>query len=138
MLLRNLSLTQSHLAVNAQNLFNLVYDEDIFAYAEPLNTGNNLRKGREPIAPEKNKAAALLKCYPNPFTGSTQIEISLAEEESAVLQITDVTGKILIEEKVIGKAIVILSENEFLPGIYLCRLLQNGRLLAKDKLVKVN
>lgn len=137
-LLRNLSLTQSPLAVNAQNLFNLVYGEDTLLYAEPLNVGNNLRKGREQETNKKSETATLIKCYPNPFTGSTQIEISLAEEESAVLQITDISGKILKDEKVTGSTIITIRENELAPGIYLCRLLKQGKLIAKDKLVKIN
>jgi hypothetical protein len=136
-LLRNVALSQHPLSVQAKNLFYLVYGEDTLAYAEPLNTGINARKAAEEVALPQSTANALMKCYPNPFTGSTQIEIKLTEEESAVLQITDITGKILVEEKVSGSTIITLSEKMFAPGIYLCRLLQKGNILARDKLIKI-
>lgn len=129
---------RSPMGVHAQNLFALVYGKEEELWAEPLNTGINARKAAEENPAIQNTASTLLKCYPNPFTGSTQIEVHLAEDETAVLQITDIMGKILKEVKVSGKALITLSESEVSPGIYLCRLLQNGSLLAKEKIVKVN
>jgi len=135
-LLRNLSLTQSPLAVNVQNLFNLVYDEDIFTYAEPLNAGNNLRLAQEQEKESVKKEVHYFHVYPNPTDGGNIIE-AFAGGINTVIRITDVQGRMVFTGKIAKEQNKMELGNDVLqPGLYFVSLYSVGKRIETVKLVK--
>lgn len=128
---------RSPMGVHAQNLFALVYGKEEELWAEPLNTGINARKAAEEKIESTVVKSTYLKVYPNPFTGSTQIDVFLEEGVQAVLQLTDISGKIIREDKVTGKVQVLISGDALAPGIYFCHLLQTNTVPISEKLIKI-
>lgn len=76
------------------------------------------------------------KLYPNPNNGSFTIEYSAFENESAVINIYDVTGKKIVEHLVNSKnKSLTINENNFDAGVYYYQIIVNDKTIKADKLV---
>ncbi|MBV6461827.1 MAG: hypothetical protein HJHJAOHD_01961 [Flavobacteriales bacterium] len=73
--------------------------------------------------------------YPNPAQDVLHIETTYNKEQT-ILYIYDITGK-EIRQTSIESNYQQVDISTLPPGIYLCRLLQNGNILARDKLIKL-
>lgn len=87
--------------------------------------------------PAASNRRSMLRAYPNPFRSETTIEYSVSERSHVSLKIYDLVGDevAVLENEVqhAGEYDLLLSMRELpvaqicRPGIYICRLLVNGR-----------
>ncbi|HYV92820.1 MAG TPA: T9SS type A sorting domain-containing protein [Chitinophagales bacterium] len=82
-----------------------------------------------------------ISVYPNPFSNQVNILWNSFADASAVIQLADITGRILIDKQlslVQGANLISLSELPSLPdGIYFIHII-SGREVRSEKLVKKN
>ncbi len=84
----------------------------------------------EPAAPE----AARIRCYPNPFTQHSTIEVDVPA--AAELIVSDPLGKVVYRADLQpGPSSVKLSAAQLGSGVYFCNVFSNGVLLQTVKLV---
>jgi hypothetical protein len=73
--------------------------------------------------------------YPNPSDGQTRIDLTVLKDRSnASVQIFDVSGRI-VYNKVSPDESITLDAGYLNPGIYIVQLLDNGVVVAKEKLI---
>jgi photosystem II stability/assembly factor-like uncharacterized protein len=88
-------------------------------FIPPINPG---------VPPVPGHAAGMIVAqnYPNPFTGRTEIEVSLTRSQRLLLSVFDVTGRKVLEQDAgqisAGKYRFTVSGNELSPGIYWYRV----------------
>lgn len=80
-----------------------------------------------------------VSAYPNPFTNELNVSINAANNETAIIEIMDIQGKIVASKSaaiLTGINIIPFNENSYLQaGIYIARLTLNGEIKT-IKLVK--
>lgn len=90
------------------------------------------------VSNTKNESS-VLKAYPNPFSNNLAVEITLPVQQQAQLQLTDLSGRIILQRSVSCKAgsnLLMLKETDPLPaGTYLMRIVTKDRIL-QQKIVK--
>jgi hypothetical protein len=82
---------------------------------------------------ERNISSKLLKVYPNPTTGT--IDVDLTSIEASEIIITDITGRIILKEKTTGlskETVIIPSKN---PGVYFMSVLKGATPIATRKII---
>ena len=80
--------------------------------------------------------SALKGPWPNPAKDNAEFQYTL-QTPGAELLITDLSGKTILRQPLsglFGKTSV--STSELAPGVYLCKLLQNNRMLTTVKMIK--
>jgi hypothetical protein len=83
----------------------------------------------EAISTEENVLAAELNFYPNPFSENIHLQLNTAAMEQAQLEIYDVSGKLVYENRIQSNATLLLG-NELQSGMYLIKVYtQNGEQL---------
>lgn len=75
-----------------------------------------------------------LVVFPNPATGAATIVLKQEIPGKVSLLLTDVSGKMVLQKSVSGGQIE-LQRPELPPGMYIARLVQNGRVVAIGKIV---
>ena len=142
-----MALSNSAVAVNAQNALALFKGETVERYAEGivLNTpaGRPSGGGDEAANSESpNQQLATsnyqLNNYPNPFNNNTVIEVSIPVNTTGQLVVTDVTGKQL-------KKIVLNQANNQIElkgadlgyGIFFYSLYINGKFVQTKKMIRM-
>jgi len=89
---------------------------------------------------ENKNLISLSQNYPNPFTNETRIEYSLANEESVLVEVKDVAGKIvhIVDEGVrpAGKHSVLLVKKDLDAGLYFYTLKAGETNITRRMLVK--
>lgn len=103
---------------------------------EVLNVGSTLDLGSdvEMIADEK---MFIGQNYPNPADQSTYIALNKIEKD-AVLEVVDMVGKVMISKNISrGTEYIELNTSSLTPGIYMYRLMDNGRSLSAVKKLQV-
>jgi large repetitive protein len=122
------------------------YDSDTYAAPPILSqriirdiTSQNLGEAKP-----NDVAAAEVKVFPNPFTGSLKINISAPSSQNISLKMFDISGK-LIFSKNLGQVNGIRTENlsssqlgELVPGTYILQVITNDKNLKTIKLIKNN
>ena len=85
---------------------------------------------------EVQKLEDNFKVYPNPNSGNFNIEYKLMPNEKGVVNILDVTGK-LVESHILenSKNNLQINANDLYSGVYLYQIIVNGNLVNADKLV---
>ena len=74
--------------------------------------------------------------YPNPFDGSTTIEVTSAE--NGTLTISDLMGRTIKTTKVTqGISLINIGAQELLHGVYYCNLLIDGKTVTSWKMIKL-
>lgn len=90
------------------------------------------------VSNTKNESS-VLKAYPNPFSNNLAVEITLPVQQQAQLQLTDLSGRIILQRSVSCKAgsnLLMLKEADPLPaGTYLMRIVTKDGIL-QQKIVK--
>jgi hypothetical protein len=68
--------------------------------------------------------------YPNPFHGSTSVKVTLTEPASVVLEVSTITGRILmVQDKGLvqaGSHQFVIDGSGFVPGLYFCKMIIDG------------
>lgn len=100
------------------------YIDDVYVGATP-----------PPLGIHENENDANVKLYPNPNSGNMTLEYKLNQNENGVLNIYDVTGKIVLTLKLNENAQTTSIDAQFLqPGVYMYEINVNGRKVKGDKL----
>ncbi|MFN8417444.1 MAG: T9SS type A sorting domain-containing protein [Cytophagaceae bacterium] len=73
------------------------------------------------------------KAFPNPF--ADQLSVLVEGSGTAVLKITDVNGKVVMKEEY-GFDEKQITTSDWVQGMYLCTVEQNGHILYTAKLIK--
>jgi hypothetical protein len=81
-----------------------------------------------------NATATLGQNYPNPANDQTTIELSGISRDM-MLEVTDITGRVLLSKKVEANSTRIqVSTSNLQPGIYMYRLVSDGKTIGTRKL----
>jgi uncharacterized repeat protein (TIGR01451 family) len=125
---------QKDLAVGSQ-IFNTAYI--YFDFNEPVVTNRTLHTigGKEVITAIFDKNAALyvpMKVSPNPFTSTALFETPLSINGN--FELYDITGKALRKERFEGTTFA-FQRKELAAGIYIFKIIENGRPLSIGKLI---
>lgn len=84
---------------------------------------------------------SVFKAYPNPTNGNVTIEFEgiAADNKNSVVQILDITGKVLKKVNWVGRSTIKLNLSENSAGFYLLRVIETGcqnQQLYKIQLIK--
>ncbi len=77
--------------------------------------------------------------YPNPSEGELNIEFSQASSGNAIVQITDINGKLIRAHSIqaqIGNNLVLMDTKDIAPGLYMVNLIQGGSLATKKLIIQ--
>lgn len=75
---------------------------------------------------------------PNPNNGEMNFSVSLAEGKTGVIELFDMTGKIVrIISVQPGQKKILLNAIELKEGIYFCRFVVNGEMISGEKIAVV-
>jgi len=66
--------------------------------------------------------------YPNPFTDNVNINL---KNQTSLLQIIDVTGKIILSKKNIPMGVQNINLNQLKKGIYFIRIVTDNQIKVK-------
>jgi hypothetical protein len=77
----------------------------------------------------------LLTIYPNPISDWLRIDLNNYTAEY-IVQLYDSFGFLVLQEKFIKTGTYSLSVESLAKGIYYCRILSNGEVVAFDKVIK--
>ncbi|TVR76436.1 MAG: T9SS C-terminal target domain-containing protein [Chitinophagaceae bacterium] len=80
------------------------------------------------------KEEAIIRIYPNPFSGQTQLSLEGIEFEELHLEIFDINGRLLFMQNTVNENVMTINAQGFSPGLYLYRLSSDGQLLNSGKL----
>jgi hypothetical protein len=83
----------------------------------------------------ENSNKSIFKIFPNPANDKVTFEFDLKNASSAILEIRDVTCKIIKEYALDENVNSLVLENDFQNGIYFCNIIADGSLLKSEKLV---
>ena len=81
-----------------------------------------------------DKLFSLIQLYPNPSHDFTIIQLQEEAQELETIQLLDVNGKTLLNEKAIGKKHQLNTEM-LNPGMYFIRVSTTGKQIATLKLI---
>jgi hypothetical protein len=123
-------------ALQAGTQYNVRVRAYINAFVGNYNTvcligiaGSSRNVEEEAISTEENVLAAELNFYPNPFSENIHLQLNTAAMEQAQLEIYDVSGKLVYENRIQSNATLLLG-NELQSGMYLIKVYtQNGEQL---------
>ncbi len=76
-----------------------------------------------------NKISAAVKIYPNPFTQNLNIEFdngSAVLDEQQLIQITDITGRLVLEHKICSQSLYSIDVSDLSAGIYFISIIQGS------------
>lgn len=80
---------------------------------------------------------SLVRVYPNPFSASVSLDLSDIARENVDIVISDVTGKIVLNNSFEGGSIIVFEADEFtLPGLYTIQIKTQDQVFIK-KLIKL-
>lgn len=85
---------------------------------------------------ETQKLKDEFKIYPNPNSGNFNLEYKLKQNESGIITIMDIAGKLVVSytlEK--NKSILSIYANELNNGVYLYQIVVNGNVVSANKLI---
>jgi M6 family metalloprotease-like protein len=106
------------------NIAGIYYQGNEQAYLVPLSD-NHITKY---VDVNENSKLSSLKPYPNPFSDYLVIELSMG----AVIEITDLSGKVILREYSNGDKPSRINTGHLLPGVYLIEITdKNQRVIYK-------
>jgi hypothetical protein len=116
------------------------YDGDIFGYAGLYNGGSVSCDPANPTSTAEEMGLSEYRIFPNPVVRDVNVEIEWdGEAQDAMLKLTSVTGKMLIQEHtsiVNGKNTMRMDVSQFPAGTYFLYLVGEGWELSLDKINK--
>lgn len=125
-------------SVNVRN--KTVDEEHISQHDEHDPVGINENSGIAASEPE-------MSCYPNPFSKELNIEINHDSVAMGILQIFDLQGRVIYEDKINTSSNCIQklhwngfdsSGNECGDGVYILQFVVDGNIVGCEKVVKLN
>ncbi|MFH1003885.1 MAG: T9SS type A sorting domain-containing protein, partial [Bacteroidota bacterium] len=148
----DVSLTKTPTAKNAEALLSLVYGNEYPLLIEKLIFSDSLAVLRSEanivakdtvVFPDDNKNPSMvgepsrtINIVPNPNDGSMQVFYNLQNQLSAIFEIYNVAGHKVFSETLNPENKYIFVAQQQLPnGVYMYRVIQNGAVIAIDKLV---
>ena len=85
---------------------------------------------------EAEKLKNEVRVYPNPNNGSFSFEYKLKSNETGLLNIMDVTGKLVSTHTLeSAKNSLQINANELNNGVYFYQIMVNGNVVGADKLI---
>lgn len=103
-------------------------DEDLDAFIYIIDSDGGLVSTAEPLT------QAELHISPNPAAGYVDIEVSDLATGSRC-RVTDLSGRLFLEQK-LSSISTRLDVDDIPAGMYILQLIESGRVLASEKLVK--
>jgi hypothetical protein len=79
--------------------------------------------------------ALLISAYPNPFNNQTYIKVEGATFDQMQLNVYDLTGRLVNQQRVINSNQFILNRNSLSNGSYIFEISSDGRAIARGKIV---
>jgi hypothetical protein len=126
--IKSVANSNTMVAYNAQSLLSNWFGYDYPLYITPPE-GWTPRYGRSNTISENS-----LHIIPNPAKENIGINYVLDKGENARILILDVTGKTIDEINITNDVGVInLSTSKYANGIYMCKLISNGKTTLKQK-----
>lgn len=130
-ILQNIAQHQTKTAYKAQALLYMA-DEELYPLTLPdlsfLQIGGNKHRG----VIERNR---FMQITPNPILQQGIIHYILPDSQEGVLQLYDVNGHLVTEVTVSGTATHWIDTTSLSNGLYFCRLLVKGKILAQQKIL---
>jgi len=88
---------------------------------------------------ENNSAKNLISAYPNPFSSDFTIHLKDASAlKNASIQITDIAGRIVLQQSLTSVDLKVRFDNTFDSGMYFIKLLSGNNLMDVIKANKLN
>jgi hypothetical protein len=79
---------------------------------------------------------SMLQIYPNPNNGTMSLSYDLGENEEGTFDISDLTGRIVFSEKIIGgKNILPINTSQLEAGVYFYQAIMGNKKIAGDRIV---
>lgn len=133
-------------AVNAQSILSLVFNEEFEYEAEPIDEiSARLMNSEEQVEMnEKEEVPTIIeerifKIYPNPSFDNTMITIFPQDYENGIIVLTDISGreikKYLVDQ---GNFVIEINNKELPPGLYFCYLHSDVGLITTQKLIRLS
>lgn len=88
-----------------------------------------------PLTVTQPQSMAKISVYPNPFQEETTIELD--KEMNAIIEFTDMQGKLCLKKSFSGKQLKIPTA-DLAPGYYMITVKENGKVIANSKAVKIS
>jgi len=99
--------------------------------AQLTYTGSPLNIGLEEITNNH------LSVYPNPVSDFLNIVLSNTKGNNELIQVTDITGKVVLQINVpAGENLININMSNLQQGIYIVSVLQNGHFINGTKIIK--
>lgn len=83
-----------------------------------------------------NRNAGKIVVYPNPVSSTATLYSSEAWSKNQSLQIVDVNGALVQSESITGGNTIQFSTSKLSAGLYLVRVIENGKTVSQTKLIK--
>jgi hypothetical protein len=84
-----------------------------------------------------NRQAPSLKAYPNPFNEEVNIVVQDAPVENSWIELTNTLGQTVYRKRLTGRNATLKISQNLPPDVYLVKLLDDSRVIATQKLVRV-
>lgn len=77
----------------------------------------------------------IVNVYPNPSNGSFSFEYTIKQDDTGIIRIYDLTGKLVEEQQLISDKNQLQLNSTICNGIYLYQVIVNDSIIKSDKLV---
>ncbi len=119
---------------DANSLLQLVFQYQFNEYFDNPNN-QSARFGNNPYNEATSPMA--FRIYPNPSSGLVQLDYSLGENETGVLQIFNSTGSLVTSQMLTKESNRLMLETDLSQGVYLCMVSVNGEMKFTERLIIV-
>ncbi|MGQ0829918.1 MAG: DUF7619 domain-containing protein [Bacteroidota bacterium] len=120
------------LGTKVQNTAHIYFDYNI-----PVTTNTTVNEYVQTISIHENEITAEVNVYPNPSKGNIQLEYTIKQNNTGMLKIYALTGKLLEEYELSSNKNELQLNTNLSNGIYLYRVIVNDRIVKSDKLVVI-
>ena len=101
------------------------------------NAGVMLVKDATPVGMDNPVKPLSVEIYPNPASGKAAIYINLETESQILISITDLSGRIILDEKISGNQnFMPVDISNYSKGIYLVKVQSGNRSVVKKLVVQ--
>lgn len=138
-MIRNIALSTTKTAYNAQAVLYLAYGEEypLELADSPSILAQNSNLWVNFKAENLAKDQVVSKLYPNPSNNFVSMDYNLANEQIATLDIYNMSGILVSKHSMNGKGKLAFSINELVSGIYYYEVNSTQGILTRDKLLVI-
>jgi hypothetical protein len=108
---------------------------DLLAEQVILSCGFTISGGTGGTAAIENSDSQSKPCYIFPNPASNQVSIDVTGYSNVQLFLSDISGRVLINETYLEEAVVNLDLSDFESGVYLLRFESDGNVIGSQKLI---